>query len=59
MSEITCSWQRDEDGNDNTACGGTWCLNDGTPAENGMKFCPYCGKSIEWYDFCGDEESAL
>ena len=26
-----------------TACGNAWTLCDGTPAENRMKFCPFCG----------------
>ena len=51
----TCNWQRDDDGSDETGCGGMWCLNDGTPADNSMKFCPYCGGLIEWRDFCEDE----
>jgi hypothetical protein len=46
----SCNWQRSEDGQDDTDCGGTWELNDGTPPEHGMKFCPYCGKSIIWHD---------
>lgn len=51
-----CGWQRDEDGNDHTDCGGTWCLDDGTPPENDMKFCPYCGKLIGWCDYVPEEE---
>jgi hypothetical protein len=47
---VVCNWQRNEDGNDDTECGGTWCLMDGTPPENSMKYCPYCGKLIAWGD---------
>ena len=28
-------------------CGCEWCLNDGTPEENGMKFCPNCGAKMD------------
>ena len=28
-------------------CGGEWCLNDCTPEENGMKFCPNCGAKMD------------
>ena len=29
-------------------CGQEWCLNDGTPEENGMNYCPHCGaKNVE------------
>ena len=29
-----------------TSCGNVWCLIEGTPTENGMQFCPYCGKPL-------------
>lgn len=51
-----CYWLRDEDGNDQANCGGTWTLNDGTPPENDMKYCPYCGKPISWSDYSGDDD---
>lgn len=28
-------------------CGNTHIINAGTPAENGMKYCCYCGKPIK------------
>lgn len=43
-----CYWLYDEDsGAYDTACDNTLLLNDGTPAENDFRFCPYCGKAIE------------
>ena len=27
-------------------CGQEWCLNDGTPAENNMNYCPTCGADM-------------
>ena len=29
-----------------TACGQEWMLNDGTPEQNGMRFCHSCGKTL-------------
>ena len=31
----------------NTECGQTWTLIEGTPKDNGVRFCHGCGKSIE------------
>jgi len=33
-----------------TECGEAHILADGTPAENNMRFCPYCGRRIEQLD---------
>lgn len=30
-----------------TACGEIWTLNDGTPKENNMNYCPKCGAYME------------
>jgi len=30
-----------------TGCSNAFTLNDGTPKDNGMVFCPYCGQKIE------------
>ena len=40
-----CSWSDDgdEEGNYETACGRLFSLTEGTPEENGMRFCCYCG----------------
>ena len=42
-----CSWTPDEDGDFQTGCNALWLLVDGTPTENGMKFCAFCGKPIK------------
>jgi len=42
-----CAWQEDADGNWETGCGNLFILNDGTPAENGMGYCCYCGKPLK------------
>jgi len=39
-----CDWKHDENYNCyDTTCGHAFVINDGTPAENDMKYCPYCG----------------
>lgn len=42
-----CNWEADSDNNYSTSCGETFTLIDGTPNENGMKFCCYCGKKLQ------------
>ena len=41
-----CEWKADEEGNWSTDCGEVWCLIDGTPSENDMKFCHGCGHPL-------------
>ena len=41
-----CNWEADSEGNYSTSCGEIFTLIDGTPTENGMRFCCYCGKSL-------------
>lgn len=41
-----CNWEADSEGNYSTSCGETFTLIDGTPEDNRMKYCPYCGKPI-------------
>jgi len=43
----TCVWAEDENGIYETECGNAFELNDGTPADNGMTYCCYCGKLIK------------
>lgn len=51
MSEETqkpCVWTEDPNwGTWETACGRIFVLNDGTPTENHLHFCCYCGKPLE------------
>ena len=42
-----CTWTPDEDGDYQTGCNDIWLLIEGTPTENGMKFCAFCGKPIK------------
>ena len=42
-----CTWTEDEDaGAYDTACGNKHLFIEGTPAENGYRFCPYCGGAL-------------
>lgn len=45
-TQSTCVWKQDDDGNWDTQCDNLFIIIDGTPAENSMQFCPYCGKTI-------------
>ena len=42
----TCEWTPDDDGVFDTDCGNRFEFNVGGPAENGCRFCPYCGEPI-------------
>ena len=43
-----CIWEYWDNGECwETGCDNAFILNDGTPGENGMVFCPYCGQRIE------------
>lgn len=41
-----CIWTEDGDGFWETSCGNTFVVEDGTPYDNKMKFCPYCGGNL-------------
>ena len=54
-------WEEKEDGNgdpyyDCSVCGKSWVTIEGTPEQNGMRYCPHCGAKMdgEWKD--GDGE---
>ena len=45
-------WQQKEDGNgdpyyDCSVCGESWVMIEGTPEQNGMKYCPHCGARMD------------
>jgi len=46
---VTCTWTRDYDEYFNylTSCKNAFELNEGTPAENHMQYCCFCGEKIE------------
>lgn len=46
-SPLTCTWSEDpDDGSYDTDCGNKHVFIEGTPAENGYRFCPYCGGAM-------------
>lgn len=56
ISEI-CTWTfSDYDSHWSGTCGAEWVFNDGGPEENGVKFCPKCGKSVAVSATEGTEE---
>jgi len=43
-----CEWVQDEwDNSYDTSCGNKYEIIDGTPDDNGMNFCTYCGGKLE------------
>lgn len=52
-----CTWTEAADGNWQTDCDHMFCLYDGTPKENHLAFCGYCGRKLEEarFDLDGDE----
>lgn len=47
-----CRWDYDQDMDvHETECGNAFSLIAGTPAENDMRFCPYCGGEL--WESCG------
>ena len=48
-SKNMCVWTQDSENSDIwlSSCGKAFVLNEGTPQENHVKYCVYCGKPIE------------
>jgi len=47
-----CRWTSDYDGIWTTSCKVTdWVFEHGTPRDNNMKFCPFCGKTLRQASF--------
>lgn len=46
-----CYWKHDEfEGYWVAECGMKWCFPEGTPFQNGMRYCPKCGKKLRRKD---------
>lgn len=45
---MSCEWRQEDDDGDtwSTECNNAFTLNDGTPADNNMKFCCYCSQIL-------------
>lgn len=46
-----CEWREDWEGNWETQCGEMWSLDDGSPADNKMSYCPGCGGKLMQTDY--------
>lgn len=52
MSEqASCHWSQDGEDSDvwQTSCGNYFSITDGTPVENDMAYCCYCGTKLEQF----------
>ena len=46
-----CEWKQDENGVWNTECGNMFEVTEGTPHDNQMNYCPYCGKHLDQVEY--------
>lgn len=59
----TCRWKQwdplDYGSTWEASCEGgpTWCLTDGTPDENNVRFCHGCGKPVDVHPWVNNEET--
>ena len=42
-----CVWTEDQCGNWWTGCGNGFAIAEGTPVENGFRYCLYCGRKLQ------------
>ena len=49
LDEKWCKWTDDNTGSYTfeTTCANTFMFMSGTPVDNNMKYCPFCGKRVE------------
>jgi hypothetical protein len=47
VTDNTCIWREDSDGYYETVCGRHYATNAGTLKDNGIRFCPFCGREIK------------
>lgn len=43
----TCAWRDNFDAIYETECGNLHIIDDGSPEDNGMRYCCYCGKELK------------
>lgn len=53
-----CKWQESDDETNcwDSDCGELFQLNTGTPTDNNMRFCCYCGGALEQVRYVPDDE---
>jgi hypothetical protein len=55
---LACGWTQDSDGSAwATGCGHLFEVNDGTPKENGMCWCCFCGRELKETPYTDDEQA--
>ena len=55
---LACGWTQDSDGSAwATGCGHLFDVNDGTPKENGMCWCCFCGRELKQTPYTDDEQA--
>ena len=59
MPDKNCTWEEDCEGYWNTACDNMFTLEEGTPEENQMKFCCYCGRPLKQRRYKGSIETEV
>lgn len=52
-----CLWTEDDNGVWETSCKQMFVLNEGTPEQNHMKFCCYCGTKLKQKIYNDEEET--
>lgn len=57
VREAECAWAQEPDGGPwQTSCGNEFELIDGTPRDNGIAYCCYCGGSLEQIEYIDEAE---
>jgi hypothetical protein len=47
ITKTECKWScSDPDWNTWNTCNTEWQITEGTPLENGMLYCPFCGRKL-------------
>lgn len=54
LPDVQCTWAPDYEGTWWTGCGSTFEPTSGSPLDNGMRFCPYCGRKMEEVGYRGE-----
>lgn len=57
QAQKDCTWVQDSDGTWVTDCGNEFVLNEGTPSENDMCHCCYCGSTLKEMPYSDDDDT--
>ena len=59
-TEPNCAWSQDGEDTDTWAsgCGHLFCITADTPAENGMRYCCFCGWKLSQHQWEDEDEHA-